>query len=150
MIPKIYKWIKVIKSNKYLKSGNAWYSRKDKIIYYNRNIFLKSDEQIISILEHEYAHYIFTEKVTFAYRILWKSISNFDNKIVKKINRLFDTNYKKNKYISKYAQKSYYEDFSECIEYNYLNSLLSVKREYKGYLWLKMKVAQLIFNKFSK
>lgn len=145
---KNYKGLKVIKSNENM-DANAWYSPKEQIIYYNDNLLKKNKLRQMSIFEHEFAHHIFIHELPKMYQLLWKAISNFDNKIVKKVNNIMGTTFSKNSYINNYAGTSYLEDFSECIEEQYLNEHRKVKKTYKWYLWVKMKVANALYNKYN-
>jgi len=141
-----YRWLKIEIWNKCKKTSyNACYLHEEDLIILQDNFFKHSESKKESILLHEFSHYIFIKKVPKFYQKLRKSISEFNPDIIKKVNRLLWTNYLGNVYITKYAEKNFLEDFSECIEESSIN-----KTGYKGYLWLKVLVANKIFNKFDK
>lgn len=147
LYPKIYKGIEVKLWDS--KVSNAWYNHKEQIIYLYPKFFSKSKLKQEAILKHEYAHHILRNVAPKKYMWIWKQISEFNPKVVKKINRVLKTNYLENIYITKYAEKNFLEDFSETIEESYLNKKTGAKTQYKWYLGFKVKIANMIYNRFA-
>lgn len=146
-----YKWIKVIR--KKFKPGkpnvNWSYSKtRNAIILYN-NFFKLDTIRQNSILEHEYWHYIW-HKMPVLYRKIWEWISNW--KLIKVLNVMWYTKHNKNDYVTDYAQTKITEDWSECIETEYLlrNDPKYKWKSFESFADDKMRIAKSMYDYFSK
>lgn len=140
-IPKIWKWLPVVrkKEMKGYRWANASYS-KGIITVYDRMIN-KGDEEIKLILDHEYYHHIYT-KLSKIIKIIWKLISNWRLRTI--LNILMWTDYKKNHYIRDISKGNPNEDFAR--------HLAQWRAEWKwfNYSDTKIYLATNIFKYFSK
>lgn len=141
---KEYKWLSVVINKKQWKV-NASYNRFSKVIVLYPSFFKLSIVRQYSILEHEYSHHIYW-RMPILYRKLWEFISNW--KLIKVLNIMWITKYKKNAFVSEYAKTKSTEDFAECIEIKYLSDN-DKKKTFKTYADFKMKIAYSMYTYFS-
>lgn len=145
---KEYKWIKVERRNfkPWNPKANWTYSKsKNTITLYNN--FFKLDKVIQeSILEHEYWHYIW-HKMPMLYRKIWEWISNW--KLIKTLNIMWITTHTENDYVTEYAKTKVTEDWSECIEAEYLLTHLHKWKRFWTFADVKVKIAKSMYDYFS-
>lgn len=148
---KEYKGVRIVR--KTFKRSNPkanWsYSKtRNAIILYKR--FFDLDEIVqTSILEHEYGHYIWY-KMPMLYRKIWEWISNW--KLIKTLNIMWITKHKENAYVTKYARTKITEDWSECIEIDYIfkNNPKYKNTKFWTFADDKMRFAKSMYDYFSK
>lgn len=97
-----------------------------------------------SILEHEYAHYVWYTYIPDDIKVLWKDMSDLNLKTKAKF-LLRGKNYT-NGYINSYASTSYIEDFAECWEHY---SLGKVEIWENLYIPLKIDTAVALMKKYD-
>lgn len=141
-----YKWLEVICSTKET-TRNAKYNRFSQIIVLYPHFFTLDKIRQASILEHEYWHHIW-HKMPILYKKIWEWISNW--KLIKALNIMWITTHTKNDYVNDYARTKITEDWSECIEADYL---LTHLHKWKKRLWtfadVKIKIAKSMYDYFS-
>ena len=142
--PDSYRWIPIKYSNDFnkKKSVGAFYLRKYKRIVITSTFFQVSLERQQAILLHESWHHV-QNIMPKAYREVWKLISNKDPIIDKALAKKGIV-YKENGYVTKYAETNESEDFSECLEEDYMG------RTFTWYTALKVKIAKKIFSKYTQ
>lgn len=143
--PSNYKWLKIIKQSGWWKMTARYLARNDTIIVYD-NWFKLNKARRMSILSHEYYHHIYFN-MPFIYRQIWKLIDNW--KVIKILNVLWLTKYKKNVYVTEYAKKNIAESFAECWKIQYLNDNYK-KIKFNNYADFKMNIASSMLKYFEK
>lgn len=145
---KEYKWVEVVRSSKQW-TRNGKYNKFSQIIVLYPNFFKLSKYRQTSILEHEYWHHIW-HKIPRLYRKIWEWISNW--KLIKTLNIMWIITETENSYVSDYAKTKITEDWSECIEVNYLINYdpKHIWSKFKPYATFKMGIAVSMYNYFSK
>ena len=139
---KQYKGLKVIHKTKKWES-NASYNRFSQVITIYDLFYTRDKVVQESILIHEYAHHVYY-KMPLIYQKLWGYISNW--KLIKLLNIMGITKYKKNAYTTKDPRTAVKEDWAECIEAKYLIK----NRKFWTYADFKVKVAYSMYTYFSK
>ena len=145
---KEYKWVEVVCSTKET-TRNGKYNRFSQIIVLYPHFFTLDKIKQTSILEHEYWHHIW-HKMPMLYKKIWEWLSNW--KLIKTLNIMWLTKATTNSYVSSYAKTNIKEDWSECIEVDYL---VKHHPEYKGtrfkaFATYKMWIAVSMYNYFAK
>lgn len=120
----------------YLPASHGW----PLIILYPR-LFEFEDKIIKSIVEHEYAHYIYFEIMSRKERRTWEAISKFSlsQRVISWLKWYFQ-----NEYINNHARKFPSEDFAEMWE----DYILTPERKYWNYLDIKKKVTLHFMKKY--
>lgn len=122
-----------------------------------QKIFLKpkfweidNEKQQESVLEHEYAHiiYNFAEREDDRYIKLWKLVSEWDKRVMDRINKLLWTNYTENAWVAEYAKKNDKEDFAETIQVDFLRNSYWVDEKFDNWADVKIIIAKAILKKF--
>ena len=142
-IPTEYKGLKVIHKKRHKLNGiNASFDNKTKTITVYDRWTKRSKERRAWILFHEYAHYIYMNKIPYLYKKVWELISNW--KLIKILRIFWITEYTENVYLNKQSERNANESFA------WLNEQYVLGKAYPNYIWTKIKLARAMFLYFDK
>jgi len=139
-----YRGIPVVYTDLFVsRKWNTWkYLRNFNKIIITSLFYTLDRKRQQAILLHESWHHVYYTMPK-AYREVWKLISNKDPIIDKALAKKGIV-YKENWYVTNYAKTNESEDFSECLEEDFMG------RTFTWYTRLKVKAAKRIFSKFTQ